>query len=133
MSWGCVWGRGWFVNSKPFLFLNAWLWLWSIYLVIVTLLIYGNRSFDESTWGAFDNNDDVDSVWGFKTKVTLSIHSVKFCAVLDINGISRCYWVIILLGEVLLRLFLYWIDVWDRRWRSFFIVIFGMDFLAHLP
>ncbi|KAK7283462.1 hypothetical protein RIF29_12997 [Crotalaria pallida] len=26
-----------------------------------------NRSFDESTWGAFDNNDDVDSVWGFNT------------------------------------------------------------------
>lgn len=25
-------------------------------------------SFDESTWGAFDNNDDVDSVWGFGTK-----------------------------------------------------------------
>ncbi|KAL6180834.1 hypothetical protein ACLB2K_047493 [Fragaria x ananassa] len=22
-------------------------------------------SFDESTWGAFDNNDDIDSVWGF--------------------------------------------------------------------
>ncbi|XP_027354203.1 actin cytoskeleton-regulatory complex protein pan1 isoform X2 [Abrus precatorius] len=29
------------------------------------------HSFDESTWGgAFDNNDDVDSVWGFKTKDT---------------------------------------------------------------
>ncbi|KAL3022487.1 hypothetical protein AAZX31_04G016000 [Glycine max] len=26
------------------------------------------HSFDESTWGAFDNNDDVDSVWGFNTK-----------------------------------------------------------------
>ncbi|XP_047177371.1 LOW QUALITY PROTEIN: actin cytoskeleton-regulatory complex protein pan1-like [Vigna umbellata] len=26
-----------------------------------------HRSFDESTW-AFDNNDDEDSVWGFKTK-----------------------------------------------------------------
>ncbi|KAM5573883.1 actin cytoskeleton-regulatory complex protein PAN1 [Rosa sericea] len=24
-------------------------------------------SFDESTWGAFDNNDDIDSVWGFNT------------------------------------------------------------------
>ncbi|KAJ6392427.1 hypothetical protein OIU77_026233 [Salix suchowensis] len=24
-----------------------------------------HRSFDESTWGAFDTNDDVDSVWGF--------------------------------------------------------------------
>ncbi|KAJ6708612.1 EH DOMAIN [Salix koriyanagi] len=24
-----------------------------------------HRSFDESTWGAFDANDDVDSVWGF--------------------------------------------------------------------
>lgn len=39
----------------------------------VMLLINGNRSFDESTWGAFDNNDDVDSVWGFNTtKVTHS-------------------------------------------------------------
>ncbi|KAI4336692.1 hypothetical protein L6164_015185 [Bauhinia variegata] len=26
-----------------------------------------HRSFDESTWGAFDNNDDVDSVWGFNS------------------------------------------------------------------
>lgn len=25
----------------------------------------GCRSFDDSTWGAFDTNDDVDSVWGF--------------------------------------------------------------------
>ncbi|XP_034929858.1 uncharacterized protein [Populus alba] len=24
-----------------------------------------HRSFDDSTWGAFDTNDDVDSVWGF--------------------------------------------------------------------
>lgn len=47
------------------------------HLVIVMSLIYGNRSFDESTWGAFDNNDDVDSVWGFntKTKVTHAIHN----------------------------------------------------------
>ncbi|KAK7815432.1 eh domain-containing protein 2 [Quercus suber] len=28
------------------------------------------RSFDESTWGAFDNNDDVDSVWGFNPNHT---------------------------------------------------------------
>ncbi|KAK7352165.1 hypothetical protein VNO80_17583 [Phaseolus coccineus] len=27
-----------------------------------------HRSFDESTWGAFDNNDDMDSVWGFNSK-----------------------------------------------------------------
>ncbi|XP_044474870.1 epidermal growth factor receptor substrate 15 isoform X2 [Mangifera indica] len=27
-----------------------------------------HRSFDDSTWGAFDNNDDVDSVWGFNPK-----------------------------------------------------------------
>ncbi|KAK7409862.1 hypothetical protein VNO78_00227 [Psophocarpus tetragonolobus] len=27
-----------------------------------------HRSFDESSWGVFDNNDDVDSVWGFNTK-----------------------------------------------------------------
>lgn len=35
----------------------------------------GHRSFDESTWGAFDNNDDIDSVWGFnadKGKVRLT-------------------------------------------------------------
>lgn len=71
------------------------------------VIIYGNRSFDESTWGAFDNNDDVDSVWGFKTKVTLSTHSFKFCDVQDINVISRRYSLIIVLGEILLRLFLY--------------------------
>ncbi|XP_059460128.1 actin cytoskeleton-regulatory complex protein pan1-like isoform X1 [Corylus avellana] len=29
-----------------------------------------HRSFDESTWGAFDNNDDVDSVWGFNPSHT---------------------------------------------------------------
>nr|POF10870.1 isoform 2 of eh domain-containing protein 2 [Quercus suber] len=29
-----------------------------------------HRSFDESTWGAFDNNDDVDSVWGFNPNHT---------------------------------------------------------------
>lgn len=32
------------------------------------------RSFDDSTWSAFDNNDDVDSVWGFgdqKTNVSI--------------------------------------------------------------
>ncbi|XP_044510291.1 epidermal growth factor receptor substrate 15-like [Mangifera indica] len=27
-----------------------------------------HRSFDDATWGAFDNNDDVDSVWGFNPK-----------------------------------------------------------------
>ncbi|KAL0440482.1 UNVERIFIED_CONTAM: EH domain-containing protein 2 [Sesamum latifolium] len=27
-----------------------------------------HRSFDESAWGNFDNNDDVDSVWGFNAK-----------------------------------------------------------------
>nr|GLL37143.1 epidermal growth factor receptor substrate 15 isoform X1 [Ipomoea trifida] len=27
-----------------------------------------NRSFDGSAWGTFDNNDDVDSVWGFSAK-----------------------------------------------------------------
>lgn len=25
------------------------------------------RSFDEPTWGTFDNNDDTDSVWGFSS------------------------------------------------------------------
>lgn len=32
---------------------------------VLMLIFSGGRSFDESTWGAFDNNDDVDSVWGF--------------------------------------------------------------------
>lgn len=50
-----------------------------VHLVIVMLLIYGNRSFDESTWGAFDNNDDVDSVWGFNTKVRHVMLSFYFC------------------------------------------------------
>lgn len=50
-----------------------------VHLVIVMLLIYGSRSFDESTWGAFDNNDDVDSVWGFNTKVTRVMLSFYFC------------------------------------------------------
>ncbi|CAA0807025.1 Calcium-binding EF hand family protein [Striga hermonthica] len=27
-----------------------------------------HRSFDEPSWGNFDNNDDIDSVWGFNTK-----------------------------------------------------------------
>lgn len=27
-----------------------------------------HRSFDEPSWGDFDNNDDVDSVWGFSAK-----------------------------------------------------------------
>lgn len=26
------------------------------------------RGFDDSNWGTFDNNDDIDSVWGFGTK-----------------------------------------------------------------
>jgi hypothetical protein len=36
------------------------------YMIMLELFIYVDRSFDESTWGAFDDNDDVDSVWGFK-------------------------------------------------------------------
>ncbi|XP_073141969.1 uncharacterized protein [Henckelia pumila] len=27
-----------------------------------------HRSFEETTWGNFDNNDDIDSVWGFNSK-----------------------------------------------------------------
>ncbi|KAL2538077.1 Calcium-binding EF hand family protein [Forsythia ovata] len=27
-----------------------------------------HRSFDEPAWGTFDNNDDIDSVWGFNAK-----------------------------------------------------------------
>lgn len=42
-----------------------------VHVVIMMLLIYGNRSFDESTWGAFDNNDDVDSIWGAKVTHTI--------------------------------------------------------------
>ncbi|KAG6400189.1 hypothetical protein SASPL_137014 [Salvia splendens] len=29
-----------------------------------------NRGFDEPSWGDFDNNDDIDSVWGFNTKAS---------------------------------------------------------------
>lgn len=36
-----------------------------------------HRSFDESTWGAFGNNDDVDSVWGFNTPKTNDTDSEK--------------------------------------------------------
>ncbi|KAJ7966981.1 Calcium-binding ef-hand-containing protein [Quillaja saponaria] len=36
-----------------------------------------HRSFDDSTWGAFDNNDDVDSVWGFNTVNTKNSDSEK--------------------------------------------------------
>ncbi|KAI3862189.1 hypothetical protein MKX03_007836 [Papaver bracteatum] len=28
-------------------------------------IMSGDKSFDEPTWGTFDNNDDADSVWGF--------------------------------------------------------------------
>ncbi|KAG7024095.1 hypothetical protein SDJN02_12908, partial [Cucurbita argyrosperma subsp. argyrosperma] len=35
------------------------------------------RSFDESAWGAFDNNDDVDSVWGIKPVNTKEPDSEK--------------------------------------------------------
>ncbi|PKI55101.1 epidermal growth factor receptor substrate 15-like 1 [Punica granatum] len=31
-----------------------------------------HRSFDDSNWGTFGNNDDVDSVWGFNTKDSTS-------------------------------------------------------------
>lgn len=43
------------------------------FLATTDLKISLRRSFDESTWGAFDNNDDADSVWGFnaiKTNVS---------------------------------------------------------------
>ncbi|KAF4370495.1 hypothetical protein G4B88_005216 [Cannabis sativa] len=36
-----------------------------------------HRSFDESTWGAFDNNDDVDSIWGFDASKTNDLESEK--------------------------------------------------------
>lgn len=43
--------------------------------------------FDEPGWGTFDNNDDVDSVWGFNAKVsrqTLNSHLVLFKVLLDV-------------------------------------------------
>lgn len=33
----------------------------------------GDKSFDESTWGTFDANDDVDSVWGFNPIKTTKV------------------------------------------------------------
>lgn len=38
-------------------------------------LLFVDRSFDEPSFGSFDNNDDADSIWGFNpvnTKVSLS-------------------------------------------------------------
>lgn len=49
-------------NSTDFLF--TWQCLFFFFAVC--------RSFDDSTWGAFDN-DDTDSVWGFNTKVTFGL------------------------------------------------------------
>ena len=73
---GCVFGKGVDLSISIF-YVSAMHSFHCEHLVIVMSLIYGNRSFDESTWGAFDNNDDVDSVWGFntKTKVTHAIHN----------------------------------------------------------
>lgn len=48
-----------------------------ICLLLFVKIIFLDRSFDESTWGAFENNDDTDSVWGFnpvKTKVNQDLH-----------------------------------------------------------
>lgn len=28
-------------------------------------VVFGDKTFDELAWGTFDNNDDIDSVWGF--------------------------------------------------------------------
>ncbi|KAF1893931.1 hypothetical protein Lal_00002482 [Lupinus albus] len=48
-----------------------------------------HRSFDESTWGAFDNNDDVDSVWGFNpTKDSDLDHQKDFFTSGDDFGIN---------------------------------------------
>lgn len=33
-------------------------------------IFFDHRSFDEPNWGDFDNNDDVDSVWGFSAKAS---------------------------------------------------------------
>ncbi|XP_030486173.2 uncharacterized protein LOC115702864 [Cannabis sativa] len=33
-------------------------------------LFSGDKSFDEPAWGTFDNNDDLDSVWGFNSVST---------------------------------------------------------------
>lgn len=44
-------------------------------IVMVLILSFMDRGFDEPSFGSFDNNDDVDSIWGFNpvnTKVSLS-------------------------------------------------------------
>ena len=68
-------GRG-LIYLFPFFFVSTMHGFDCEHLVIVMSLIYGNRSFDESTWGAFDNNDDVDSVWGFNTKTKVT-HAIR--------------------------------------------------------
>ncbi|KAM7517375.1 hypothetical protein LguiA_006958 [Lonicera macranthoides] len=35
------------------------------------------RSFDEPTWGTFDNNEDIDSVWGFSTSSSKDLDHEK--------------------------------------------------------
>ena len=62
------------------------------FIMTLKLFIYGNRSFDESTWGAFDNNDDVDSVWGFNpnhTKVSQSFLKHMECVGHLTNNCNR--------------------------------------------
>ena len=40
----------------------------------------GDKFGDESSWGAnFDTNDDIDSVWGFNTKVNNSYEVLQCC------------------------------------------------------
>jgi len=38
-----------------------------------------DRSFEEPTWGNFDNNDEADSVWGFN-KVSMVLLDAYLCA-----------------------------------------------------
>ncbi|XP_028053348.1 uncharacterized protein LOC114257757 isoform X2 [Camellia sinensis] len=48
------------------------------------------HSFDEPSWGTFDNNDDVDSVWGFNPsnpKVSLALLDAHFCPSLYLRNL----------------------------------------------
>lgn len=57
---------------------------------LVVLNLFINRSFDDSTWGAFDNNDDVDSAWGFNPKVSLDfLISISYHTEIYISWLSQ--------------------------------------------
>lgn len=74
----------------------------SSFLCYGSMFISCIRSFNESAWGGtFDNNDDVDSVWGIKpvnTKVSLDI----LCC---LAGFDRCRYLFGFSIFFLMRLF----------------------------